>query len=125
MRGICTDKIIFSSFFSFCLSFFSFCLFLFCLQSEDCKILWDFYIQTDKTLQHDRPDRTVIDKKSKKCLLIDLSCPFVTRIEKKEEKYTNCSELKCEIPKSIVTEALFTWNDQNNMESVGYEMGKR
>ena len=24
-----------------------------------------------------------------------------------------------------ITEALFTWNDQNNMESVGYEMGKR
>ena len=24
-----------------------------------------------------------------------------------------------------ITEALFTWNGQNNMESVGYEMGKR
>ena len=41
------------------------------LESEECKILWDFPIQTDKTLGHNRPDITVIDKKSKKCLLID------------------------------------------------------
>ena len=24
-----------------------------------------------------------------------------------------------------ITEALFTWNDENNMVSVGYEMGKK
>ena len=52
------------------------------LESEDCKILWDFPIQTDKTLVHNRPDITVIEKKSKKRLLID---PADTRIEKKEE----------------------------------------
>ena len=43
-----------------------------------------FPIHTDKTLEHDRPDITVIDKKSEKCLLIDPACPFDTRIEKKE-----------------------------------------
>ena len=36
------------------------------LESENCKILWDFPIQTDKTLEHNRPDITVIGKKSKK-----------------------------------------------------------
>ena len=65
------------------------------LESEDCKILWDFSIQTDKTLEHNRPDITVIDKKSKKCVLIDRACSFYTRIQKKEEeKCTNYSELK-------------------------------
>ena len=60
--------------------------------------MWDFPIQTDKTLEHNRPDITVIDKKSKKCILIDPAYPFDTRIEKKEEeKCTNCSELKYEI----------------------------
>ena len=59
-----------------------------------------FPIQTDKTLEHNRPDITVIDKKSKKFLLIDPTCPFDTRIEKKEEeKCKNYSELKYEITK--------------------------
>ena len=38
------------------------------LESENCKILWDFTIQTDKTLEHNQPDITVTDKKSKKCI---------------------------------------------------------
>ena len=70
------------------------------LESENCMILWDFPIQTDKTLEHNRPDITVIDKKSKKFLLIDSTCPFDTRIEKKkEEKCKNYSDLKYEITK--------------------------
>ena len=56
------------------------------LESEDCRILWDFPIQTDKTLQHNRQDITVIDKKSKKYLLIDPACPFDTRIEIRNKK---------------------------------------
>ena len=70
------------------------------LESENCKILLDFPVQTDKTLEHNRPDITVIDKKSKKCILIDTACPFDTCIEKKRgEKCTNYSELKYEIAK--------------------------
>ena len=66
----------------------------------NCKMLWDFATQTDKTLEYNRQDRTVIDKKSKKCLLIDRACSFDTCIEKKEEeKCTNYSELKYEIAK--------------------------
>ena len=62
--------------------------------------MWHFPVQTDKTLEYNLPDITVIDKKSKKCLLIDPACPFDTRIEKKEEeKCTNYSELKYEIAK--------------------------
>ena len=57
------------------------------LESEECK-----------TLEHYRPDITVIEKKTKKCLLIDPACPFDTRIEKKEEeKCNNYCDLKYEI----------------------------
>ena len=69
------------------------------LESENCKILWDFPIQTDKTLAHSRPDTTVVDKENRKCIMIDPACPFDTRIEKKEEKCTNYGELKDEIAK--------------------------
>ena len=70
------------------------------LESEDCKIFWDFPIQTDKTREHNQPNITVIDKKSKTFPLIDLACPFNTRIEKKEEeKCTNYSQLKYESAK--------------------------
>ena len=70
------------------------------LESEECKILWDFPIQTDNTLEHNRPDVTVIEKKTKKCLLIGPACSFDTRIEKKEEeKCNNYCDLKYEIVK--------------------------
>ena len=59
------------------------------LESEDCKILWEFPIHTDMTLENNRPDITVTDKKSKKFLLIDPTCPFDTLIEKKEQECTN------------------------------------
>ena len=65
------------------------------LEPEECKILRGFPIQTDKTLEHNRPDIIVIEKKTKKCLLIDRVCPFDTRIEKKEEeKYNSYCDLK-------------------------------
>ena len=57
------------------------------LESEYCKILWDFPIQTNKILEHNQPDITVIDKKSKKCLLIDPAWIFKTRIEKRRRKW--------------------------------------
>ena len=60
--------------------------------------MWDFPIQTDKVLAHNRPDITVIEKRNKHCQLIDPACPFDTRIEKKEEeKLNNYEDLKYEI----------------------------
>ena len=53
-------------------------------------------------LEDNRPDITVIDKKSKKCLLIDTACLFDTCIERKEEeKCKNYRELKYEIAKIL------------------------
>ena len=35
------------------------------LESEECKILWDFAKQMGKSLGHNRPDITVVDKLTK------------------------------------------------------------
>ena len=65
------------------------------LEYEDCKILWGFPIQIEKTLDYNQPDITVIDKKSEECLLIDPACPFDTLIEKiEEEECTNYGEFE-------------------------------
>ena len=41
-------------------------------------------MQTESKIEHNRPDIVVIEKKSKTCYIIDVACPFDTRIEKKE-----------------------------------------
>ena len=70
------------------------------LENEDCKLLWDFPIQTDKKLSHNKPDITVVNKKAATTLLIDPSCPFDFRISSKEkEKIDNYNELQFEIAK--------------------------
>ena len=45
------------------------------VNNEKCKLLWDFSIQTDKKLDHNRPDIVLVDKQSKCCLIIDVACP--------------------------------------------------
>ena len=67
------------------------------LESNKCKILWGFPIETGKCLEHIRPDITVIDKKKKRRWLTDPSCPFDSRIEKREEKCIDYNQLKYEI----------------------------
>ena len=68
------------------------------LESDFCKILWDFSIQTDKKLNHNKPDTiTVIDKVNKTCLIIDPSCPFDYSKVVKEEEQWNYDELKYEL----------------------------
>ena len=52
------------------------------MESEDFKVLWDFSIQTDEKLDQNRLDITMINKKEKLCWLIDVACPFNTRVDK-------------------------------------------
>ena len=55
-------------------------------------------MQTESKIEHNMPDIVVIEKKSKTCYLIDVACPFDTRIEKKElEKKDAYCDLKYEI----------------------------
>ena len=68
------------------------------LENEAVKLLWDFSMQTESKIEHNRPDIVVIEKKSKTCYIIDVACPFDTRIEKKEmEKKDAYGDLKYEI----------------------------
>ena len=68
------------------------------LESEKVKILWDFKIQTDHKLEHNRPDIVVMNKVNKVCHIIDIACPFDTRVSKKEqEKVEVYQDLKREI----------------------------
>ena len=76
------------------------------MENEDVKVLWDYPIQTDKKLDHNRPDITMIEKRNKVRWLIDVACPFDTRIDKKEnEKIEAYTELKYETLKVWRTEA--------------------
>ena len=59
--------------------------------------MWDFPIQTDKTFEHNHLDLTFIDKKRKKCLLLNPPCPPDIHTERKEEKCSSYSELQYEI----------------------------
>ena len=48
------------------------------------KILWDFNIQlTVLFIEHYRPDITVINKTSRKCLIVDVAMPEDQNIAKK------------------------------------------
>lgn len=68
------------------------------LESDEYKIPYNFPVQTDKCLEHNRPDIAVIDNKNKRCQQINTSCTFDSRIERKEEgKCMNYNQLKYEI----------------------------
>ena len=63
-------------------------------------ILWDFSIQTETKISHNKPDLILLEKKEKICYIVDFACPFDRRIEKKErDKTKNYSDLKYEILK--------------------------
>ena len=55
-------------------------------ESTNNKLLWDFKIQTDNKIEHSNPEIVVLDKKERKCLIIDVACPFDTRVKEKEKE---------------------------------------
>ena len=75
------------------------------LENEEVKLLWDFSIQTEIRIDHNKPDLVLLDKKGRTCYIIDVACPFNTRVEKKEkEKFEHYTDLKDEILKVWNTE---------------------
>ena len=62
------------------------------------KLLWDFLkIQTEKKIEQNKSDIEVLDKIKWKYLIIDVACPFDTRVKGKEkEEIENYQELKRE-----------------------------
>ena len=70
------------------------------IENEKTKILWDFAIQTDHQIEHNKPDIVLIKKDEKECLVIDVACPFDSRIKLKEgEKIERYQDLKRETKK--------------------------
>ena len=70
------------------------------LESEDCKILWDFSIQTNHVIEARRPDLVVVDKKRRTCEIIDFAVPEDSWIEEKEkEKIEKYRDLRRELQK--------------------------
>ena len=53
-------------------------------QSTNNKLLWDFKIQTDNKIEHNKP---VLNEIEQKCLIIDFACPFDTWMKEKLENY--------------------------------------
>ena len=56
------------------------------IETDEVKLLWDFAIQTDNKLDHNKPDIVAVNKARRSCILIDIACPFDTRIVKKEKE---------------------------------------
>ena len=52
------------------------------LENDKCKILWGFAIQTDREMEHKRPDIVVIEKSE--CKIINIAVPEDQNIKVKE-----------------------------------------
>ena len=68
------------------------------VENEDVKILWDMKLQIDKIIECSKPDIVVLYKQKRSCIMIDVACPFDTRItEKEQEKIEKYHDLRMEI----------------------------
>ena len=50
------------------------------LENDKAKILWDFLFQTDRRIEHRKPDIVVLDKTKNTCLIVDVAIPGDHRI---------------------------------------------
>ena len=65
------------------------------LENDKVTILWDVSIQTERKINHNKPDLILLEKKEKICYLVDVACPFDQWIEKKEkDKVKSYTDLK-------------------------------
>ena len=59
------------------------------VENDKCKMLWDFSIQTDKEIEHWRPDIVVADKEKREFKIINIAASGDQIIKVKElEKIT-------------------------------------
>jgi hypothetical protein len=70
------------------------------VENEKVKILWDWNVQTDKVIEHRRPDIILVNKEEKTCQIIDVAIPVDHNIRKKtKEKVEKYQELRWEVKK--------------------------
>ena len=68
------------------------------VENEEVKVLWDINVQCDNVIEARRQDRSVIDKKERKGIIIDIAVPADVRVgEKEREKVGKYQNLKREI----------------------------
>ena len=68
------------------------------VENEDFKIYYDRTIHSQHQQSHNRPDITILDKKSKICTLVDVAVPISNNIQKSYlEKRRKYAELAVEI----------------------------
>ena len=71
------------------------------MTNENVTILWDFPIQTDKTIKANRPDIIIKDKNEKTCLMLDVSIPSDKNTSLKiYEKISKYKDLEIELEKT-------------------------
>ena len=67
-------------------------------ESTNNKLLWDFKIQTDNKIEHNKPAIVILDKIERKFLIIDVACPLDIGVKGKDkEKIENYQYLKREL----------------------------
>ena len=54
------------------------------MEKDECKILWDFTVQTDHEIYGRRPDAIVVQEDKNLCQVIDFACPDDERVNTKE-----------------------------------------
>ena len=54
------------------------------MEKDECKILWDFTVQTDHEIYGRRPDVIVVQEDKNLCQVIDFACPDDERVNTKE-----------------------------------------
>ena len=52
-------------------------------ESTNNKLPWDFKIQIDNKIEHNKP---VLNETEQKCLIIDVDCPFDTWMNDREKE---------------------------------------
>lgn len=71
--------------------------------NEDCKVLWDFIIQTYHLIEGWRSNLVVVDKDNRIWKIIDYLVPEDSRFEDKEkESIGKYKDLARELPKIII-----------------------
>ena len=54
------------------------------MEKDECKILWDFTVQTDHEIYGRRPDVIVVQEDKNLFQVIDFACPDDERVNTKE-----------------------------------------
>ena len=68
------------------------------VEDDDVKLIWDINIQCDNIIEARRPGLTLVDKKAKSCVIIDVAIPGDCRIREKQiEKIEKYQMLKREL----------------------------